>query len=724
MTNRIPAPTAINRSVSKNLNVYGILRTNQILPIPPNTTVSIPSLVIPSTSIENIITIAQTPNADFQNFPEALVEAKAKLLGGFTSVLVKIAPGYYYINDTLSWPANVNCSTDNGTVVVVITNPNKNVIEFEAGDAVLDRLVVVGATNASGYVKNTAGNGSLMFCQVTSCKYGIVCDGPTSYMRVATTGTVGNVETFLTVKNQGEVNTNVLAIFDCTSTGVSVESGAKVHINDVCIHDTPTGIRVNNATLYLTSCQSFSCSSSALKCESNSKVEGSELNCFGCNNDLETSNDITYCRISNCRLDEANLQIADESLVSLNITDSQGRDKYYGGATSYEVQQIDVFGASAVGTRPPQLSLFQDDGNNTPVGNSVEFTNTAIERITIPNNANLSFNTGDYSIEFWFCTQSGGTSSYNWYLSRQGSVEIYHYKPNNNIYISLSGLGSLTVTNAVMLNNRYHFILTYDSSANEAIVYINGVEIVRNSFTGTPSTSTTPIYIGNRYSSNIYYQTKGSIDEMNFWGKTMTLVDIAVAWNNNNGLSNTDTTDLMAGYHFDEGSGTTAIDYGTNSIDGTLDAGITYTDGLINATTTATTGVVAYSFNSAFDSELFFNVHPNAGYKNGEPIIPVIHWSLNDTAIGDVVWSMELTTASPNAVIPITIVLSTTTTTNGNSKEHIITELPSFTVATYNSIIMSRLFRNGVNVLDTYPKDVFLLSVEFKYVKNKLGSDN
>lgn len=721
MSNLIPRLRPRERNVSRDLNVYGVLRANQILPIPPNTSVSIPNLVFPDVGIENIITVGQSLNADFQNIPDALLKAKERLLEGYGKVLIKFSPGFYYINDTLSWPANVNCSSDNSEVIIIMTDPNKNIIEFEAGDAVLDRIILTGATNGAGFVKNTSGNGSLMFCQVVNCKYGIICDGATSYMRVATSGTLGNMDTFLTVRNNGLVNTTVLAIYNVL-TAIRLESGGQAHSFNVTIEDTTTGMSVNDGTLYINACQCFN-TTNALTVETNGRVEGAELNCFGCTNDLNTSNDIDYCRIGNCRLDETKLNIADESLVSLNITDSAGRDKYYGGATSFEIQQINIFGASAVGTRPPQLSLFQDDGNNSPVGHSVEFTNTSIERVSIPSNPNLNFHSGDYTVEFWFNAQSGGSSTYNWYLSRQSSIDIYHYKPNNSMYVSLSGLGSLSLLNIIMLNNRYHFILTYDSVAKEAIAYIDGVEITRNTFTGTPTNISTPTFIGNRFATNLFYQTKGVVDEMNFWSKTFTLADVATSWNNGNGISNTNTTDLMAGYHFDEGSGTTAFDYGVNGINGTLDAGITYVDGLINATTSATTGVIAYSFDSDIDNELFFNVHPDAGYKNNEPIIPVIHWSVNDTTVGDVVWSMELTTAIPNSTFPITTVLSTTTSTTGTAKEHLITELPSFTVPVYNSIIMARLFRNGINVADTYPEDAFLLSVSFKYVKNKLGSD-
>lgn len=380
-------------------------------------------------------------------------------------------------------------------------------------------------------------------------------------------------------------------------------------------------------------------------------------------------------------------------------------------STRLRILPLDILNVTEETANSPQLAIYQDDGNNQPIGQSVNFNTATTERVNIPANPNLNFHSGDYTIEFWFCAKTGGTALYNWFISRSGSIDIYHYKPTNIMYISIAGIGFLSFTSQVLLNQRNYFTLTYESGTGEVVVYLNNIERIRNMFVGAPLVNNNPTYVGNRFVANSAFQVRGEVDELNFWSKVLSNAERTARWNNGNGIPNADTTDLMAGYHFDNN----ANDYGVNGINATTDAGIDYVDGLLTATSPATFGVLAQSFTDNTNNEIFFNTILDTNYVPNSAVIAELHWTPNTDNAGDVVWSMEFTTAPVGTVIPTTTVVSKTVSSPETKLEHVQTFLPSFKVPSNSTIISVGLFRDGVNVADTYPDAVYLLSVNLRY---------
>ena len=667
-----------------------------------------------------IITIAQS-GAQFNNFPDALAHASTLNPTAGNSVLIKGAPGTYFVNDTLMWPGYVDFTGQNGNIIIVITNPTKNIIEFQPGVVVIERLMVSGALNACGYVSNVPGIVQLLWCQVFGCDIGIHSDGVGSFIRIVTSGTPGTVNTFAQAINNGQISV-VSTLCKNASIGYVIESGGHARFIDSIVEDTTIGFDIRDGTCEMSSCHMFNCGT-GIKCSTGAQVIGTEFNAFDCTVDLETSNDIISCTLGNSRMDESKLVLADESLTSLNINDEQGKDKYYGSATVLETQQIDLFGAAEAGTQMPNRAIFQDDGQNTPIGFALNFVNSLGKYATIPNDGSMTFN-NSYSLEFWFKPTMGNNNT-QYLFYKASSFFVAYIKTSGQLYFYAWGIGyttSNTGVNTVLNNQRNYITFVMDTVASEVRIYINNKLNTSKNFVGSPLNSANPIYIGNNSSLSSYYYTSAVVDEINFWNKSLNTAEIATHYNGGKGITNTDTINLMAGYHCNEGSGSVLTDYSGNGNNGTHNS-IEYLSGLINATTNSSIGVLAYHFNSDINEELFMNTHLNSGYKSNEAIIPIVRWAPKSTAVGDVVWGLEYTTANPGSVFPTTQIIQATTTTNGTSLEHQETILPSFTTANYQTIIMGRLFRYGTDVADTYPNDVALLGFEFKYVKNKLGSD-
>ncbi len=703
-----------------NGNIIGDVVGNVTGNVTGNLVGNVTGVLYGSANPERVISIAQSGGM-FNNFTDALAHATTLNPVSGNSVLIRCSPGTYFVNDTLIWPGYVDFTADNANVIIVITDPTKNVIEFQPGVSIVDRLMVTGAANACGFVRNTPGNATLLFCQVFGCDIGIHCENTDSFMRLVTTGSPGGLNVFASVSNNGQIDTSTVLTRNCV-TGMKAEGTGKLRMIDTIMEVCGTAFDLSNCTAEISSCHAFDCGV-GINVGTDGFIEGAEYNAFNCTTDLIVAADVNFCRLGNTKIDENKLVIGDETKVSLNINDAEGRDKYYGGATTFNIQQIDLFGAGAAGTKAPMLSIFQDDGNNTPIGNALQFTASSNPRVTIPHNAAMDFS-GDFSIDFWVVPYSSGNSYYHWYISRRNCIDVYYYKFTGVLYFNIAGVGNMiTSSNSLINGQRQHIALTYDNTTKEAVVYINGTLVANNTFTGNPTNGAFPMNIGNRWSPNVFYAVEGEMDEVNFWNKPLSQIEVNAQYNNGNGIVNTNTADLIMGYHFDEGAGTTATDYGINSLDGTHNGTINFVPGLVNATTSATTGVLAYHFNADLDNELFFNLHPDAGYKDGENIFPIIHWASKTSDLGDVMWAFEYTVAEPGSAAPVTQVITGVTSVDGTALKHISTQLPAFTVTDYRSIIMGRLCRIGSHVNDTYPGSVALLGAELKYVKNKLGSD-
>lgn len=675
---------------------------------------TISGVVIPP---ERIITVAQS-GAQFNNFPDALAYASTLNPTASNSVLIRGAPGTYLINDTLLWPGYVDFTGQNGNVIIAITDPNKNVIEFQPGVIVIERLMVSGALNACGYRLSVPGITQLLWCQVFGCNIGVCSDAPGSFIRIVTSGTPGTVGVLGCAENGGQLSV-VTSLCKNATTGFTASNGGILRFIDTIVETTTTAFDFNDCVVEMSSCHVFDCGT-ALKCNTGADVVGTELNTFDCTTDLQTSNDIVRCTLGNSRIDTAKLVLADESLVSLNINDNQGRDKYFGGATVFEIQQIDLFGAGEVGTQVPQRAVIQDDGQNSPVGTALFFEASSQNRVIIPNSGTMVFN-ASYTIEFWLKPDANTSNILQYIIYKQGSFYIAYIKSTGQLRLYLWGLAFFT-TSGIIANQRNYIAIVVDDVAKEAIFYINGGIANTVNYSGTLSNSANDVYMGNTSALNVFNYLNAIMGEINFWSKALNPTEVSARYNSGKGLENTDLVNLMAGYHCDEGSGTDLLDYSGNGNNGTHNS-IQYVPGLINATTVSTVGVLAWHFDPDTNEELFMNVHPNSGYKVNEAIIPIVRWAPKTNAVGDVVWGFEYSIAGPGSAFPTTTVIEATTSAPGTALTHTETSLPSFTTSDYRNMILGRLFRNGSAPGDTYPDDVALLGFEFKYVKNKLGSD-
>ena len=149
-------------------------------------------------------------------------------------------------------------------------------------------------------------------------------------------------------------------------------------------------------------------------------------------------------------------------------------------------------------------------------------------------------------------------------------------------------------------------------------------------------------------------------------------------------------------------------------------------------------GVSTFTFqkvSTGNEQEVFFSVQLPHNWREGSPIYPHVHWSPQTTGQnGAVVWGLEYTWVNYNdttpLVFPNTIIITTTSAAvNGTSDadKHLITPWATLTpiVGTQDkisSILMCRFYRKSGDAADTYNGDTAVLSVDFHYEINGIGS--
>lgn len=214
----------------------------------------------------------------------------------------------------------------------------------------------------------------------------------------------------------------------------------------------------------------------------------------------------------------------------------------------------------------------------------------------------IPINDGNFTIGLWFKTISssnefmidnGDTSSPSNYLSRvligiHSDYKIRFYAINENS-------SDFNIYSPNTYNDGNWHLAVFTKSSNNFTGYVDGVNV---------GSATKEGNFGNRVfaigRSQIPKDTtryfNGSIDEVLIFNRSLNSTEVEQIYNSGVGLyANTSIAPfnegLVSGWHFDEGTGTTAFDL-TGRNNGTLRNGPTYTTGKVNHTETTTIEVL------------------------------------------------------------------------------------------------------------------------------------
>jgi len=179
------------------------------------------------------------------------------------------------------------------------------------------------------------------------------------------------------------------------------------------------------------------------------------------------------------------------------------------------------------------------------------------------------------------------TSGYGIFVTDQGYFCAY-VNGANGIY------GGAT-TNTYATNTFHHLVMTADADDSEAVkFYVNGTKetlinlagkctLTETDPIGDLAPSTADLYIGARTGSTRYLT--GEVDEVEIYDDELTAGEVTTLYNSGLGMYSQSGGNLVAGYHFEAGSGSSAFDFSGNDFTGTLNGNTSWVGGAVVATT-------------------------------------------------------------------------------------------------------------------------------------------
>lgn len=157
-----------------------------------------------------------------------------------------------------------------------------------------------------------------------------------------------------------------------------------------------------------------------------------------------------------------------------------------------------------------------------------------------------SSTTGTQSISFWMkCPEFQYTIPYKNQVGTTGTtlnmevstVAVGDGRLRWYTGSATGGLHSLDSTSAMTLNKWFHYILTYDSSSKEKIIYRNGIN-VGNATASHGNTLYTGTYLEIGRLDSLASQSKSIyVDELGVWNKILDVNEGSQLYNNGAGLT-------------------------------------------------------------------------------------------------------------------------------------------------------------------------------------------
>jgi len=194
------------------------------------------------------------------------------------------------------------------------------------------------------------------------------------------------------------------------------------------------------------------------------------------------------------------------------------------------------------GNRLPSAgsSVFTAAGGPLP-GNATGKIGSAVSiasggRLTTPDAANLRLRLG-FSVSFWaYPTTSAASVPLG--KDRSAGREWIFYQQSNQLFFAVfNTVGGFVqpIASGWTANTWHHAVGTVDSGGAVRI-YIDGVLAAGpTSLSGTPATTTTELWLGNRQENDLPWA--GQIDELSIIHGTLTQTDVTTLYNNGAGIA-------------------------------------------------------------------------------------------------------------------------------------------------------------------------------------------
>ena len=238
----------------------------------------------------------------------------------------------------------------------------------------------------------------------------------------------------------------------------------------------------------------------------------------------------------------------------------------------------EIVGATDLATGNDTLtSTFEVVDINTATNGGNQLTlNGTNQSATVNGTGSLNITGSMLTIESWINRAVGAGERFIVSKDNDQSPSAYSLLLNasGNLVLritTISGIDSVVSLSAVPLGVYTHVAATYNGTAGEARVYINGEEVGFKVFYLPITESTTPLYIGRGATAGFF---SGSIDELKIWDTTRTLDQLRTGLHTR--LSNFAHPNLKAYWRMDESTGSVIADASGNCNAGFMGNGGTF----------------------------------------------------------------------------------------------------------------------------------------------------
>lgn len=192
-----------------------------------------------------------------------------------------------------------------------------------------------------------------------------------------------------------------------------------------------------------------------------------------------------------------------------------------------------------------------------------------LNRVQIPNHPSLQFGNGPFTISFWFRT--GTDRRYIAFLAKRTSAMgdgwVVGADDKDRFSFYTAGCASPASSPQIFKYRKWHHLGVVRERQTMTFYFDN-----QNVGSG-PDTCNhndkNPIKIGMDADQGWHFD--GEIAEVHFYNRALSLTEVTEEWNNGKGRNSAVAAGgLIAGYHFNEKTGSTAIDFSGNGHNGTL----------------------------------------------------------------------------------------------------------------------------------------------------------
>ena len=407
---------------------------------------------------------------------------------------------------------------------------------------------------------------------------------------------------------------------------------------------------------------------------------------------------------------------------------TDGQITRYGDFTIWNDVRTAPLSAAHTGARSPVLGTVANDGS---VGTdyAVDFTSG---KGVVPYYADM--NTLTMSINVWLSPDTADSIEI---IDRDASG-IFEFYINNGSVIFKIGFSRVETDSGLIIAGQTQMVTV--TAANEGAntrvkIYVNNQiqkeQVINDTFV---TTNNTDGYIVAEYTGG-GWNYDGIMDNMFIYNVALTDSQISDMYNGGAGINThpsgiTETTDVIAMFKFDEGTGTLVDNACTlgAGYDMTLSGTYAWVTGLLGITS-GSLGVMALSFPPDVITEIFGSVQIPHGYKEGSLIYPHLHWAGEDASAGDVVWKMEYLWVNIGDALGTDTTIVTRTVANDTVLlgKHRMNNLPTAgidgTGKLISSILQYRIYRDGTDAADTYTKKAYLSEFDIHCEMDTGGSN-